>query len=46
MILQHSYLIRKDLEDPDDQIDPWQSTPNPWVAEVYETLFMRRRDRM
>jgi len=37
------YTGRK-FEDPDDQIDPWVSALNPWVAEVYQGLLVRRRD--
>jgi hypothetical protein len=34
------------FEDPDERTDPWVSGANPWVAEVYQGLFMRRLDRM
>ncbi len=31
-------------DDPDDQ-DPWQSTRDPWLADVYQALLSRRQDR-
>ncbi len=34
-----------DLEDPEEQQDPWQATRDPWVANVYQALFSRRQDR-
>ena len=38
------YINRK-LEDPDENSDPWMSALSPWVADVYQGLLIRRRDR-
>jgi len=37
--------IARRLEDPDEQQDPWQTTRDPWVADVYEALLSRRQER-
>jgi hypothetical protein len=42
MTLKNSYPKKKDLEDPDEQGDPWLFQENPWLANVYNTLIERR----
>ena len=45
MTLQNSYRKKRDLEDPDEQGDPWLFQENPWLANVYNTLIERRSGR-
>lgn len=38
------FLNRK-FDDPDEEVDPWQMTTNPWLFTVYNRLVERRRNR-
>lgn len=46
MTLKNSYKIRKDLEDPDEDRDPWLFQESPWLANMYNRLVERRSDRV
>ncbi|MDI9633506.1 MAG: hypothetical protein QFX32_05540 [Methanolinea sp.] len=37
--------IARELDDPEDQQDPWETRGDPWVANVYKDLFTRRQER-
>lgn len=38
-------FLRKRNADPDEHDDPWDSRSDPWLANVYQFLFIRRQDR-